>query len=560
VGGASWKGDKYPRQPQEDPFYPYSSSTRHPADRVHPSSDEEDSRDDSYSSNGSGSETAAPSPRSGRGTGSRGTYKTRSTVPSIPIRALPPLDIYGGSFNLSGLSKSKSQQPWVAEPSGYKEKERARLPTQPTSNRQDLRSREVDTDFSTISYRGELGGGPPGLSTSKAMSQQPWVGQPAASSDRQSRSGHKENEGARASGQPSSNHPDPLGREADADFVVGSYLGKAGGGGISGYPTDSQSHSGPKEKESARLSMQPSSRRPDPQGRGADTDFMVRSGILGHPSDSQSRSGNKEKESPRSLGEPSSSRQEPRVREADVDYGTVGQGSVGGYRDEASGGASSQPIGKPAPALAPSSTQQPSERQPEYTSANRSLYAERDNRSSTATMAPTEHSSRPPPNPTTSIPHRQEDSPPYNTEGSGWGSSHPADPSRTTPYDAFPPTRPPQHAVQYSRHSQAQSSLGSERPEDLWDGGSSRPSGGRDSSSNPSAGATGSYPWGGQPTGTPPGEPTQLSHRVYFSSSSASNFLTTIHSGFDRRPAHESNPGLLTIFFLPRFTFSLTSF
>jgi hypothetical protein len=317
-------------------------------------------------------------------------------------------EVGGGPSGLS-ISRTMSQQPWVEQPA--------------TSS--DIQSRS-------------------GLSISKAMSQQPWVGQPAASSDSQSRSGHKEKEGARGSGQPSSSRPDPRGKGADTDFVVGSYRGEAGGG------------------------------------------------ISGHPSDSQSRSGNKEKESAQSLGQPSSSRQEPRVRETDADYGTGGQGSVVGCRGEASGGASGQPqpwTGKPASALAPSSTQQPSGVQPEYTSANRSLYAERDNRSSTAMMAPTEHSSRPPPNPTTSIPHRQEDSPPYNTQGSGWGSSQPADPSRTTPYSAFPPTRPPQHAALYSHPSQAQA-----------------------------AGTTWSYPWGAQLTGAPPLRSAHPPHRVFFSS------------------------------------------
>jgi hypothetical protein len=524
VGGASWKGDRYSRQLQEDPFNPYSLSSLHPADRVHPDSDEEDSSDDSYSSNGSGSETAAPNPRSGKGTGSGTTYKTRSTAPSIPAPALPSLEIHRRSSNPPDLSKSKSQQPWVAETSGYKEKESARLPAQPTS-RQDARGRGADTDFVVGSYRGEVGGGPglsisrtmsqqpwlgqpatssdsqsrSGLSISKAMSQQPWVGQPAASSDSQSRSGHKEKEGARASGQPSSNRPDPLRRATDTEFVVGSYRGEAGGG-LSGLLTDYQSRSGNRDKESARSSGQPSSSRPDRRDRGADTDFVVGSyrgepggGISGHPSDSQSRSGNKEKEGARSSGQPSSSRQEPRVRETDADYGIGGQGSVGGYRGEASGGASGQPqprTGKPAPVLAPSSTQQPSGKQPEYTSANRSPYAERNNRSSitpTATMGTTEHSSRPPPNPTTSIPHRQEEGPPYNTRGSGRGSSQPADPSRTTPYGAFPPTRPPQHAAQYSHPSQAQA-----------------------------AGTTGSYPWGAQPTGAPPGWSAHPPHRVFF--------------------------------------------
>ena len=692
MGGASWKGDKYSRQPQEDPFNPYSLSTLHPADHIHPDSDEEESSDDSYSSNGSGSETAAPIPRSGKGAGSRGTYKTRSTAPSIPVPALPPLDIYRGSSNPSGLSKSKSQQPWVAEPLGYKEKESARLPAQPS---QDTRGRGADTDF--------VGGSRPS-GISRAMSQQPWVGQLAASSDSQSRSGYKEKEGTRASGQPSSSRPDPLGRGADTDFVVGSYRGEAGGGlsglstdyqsrsgnrdkesarssgqpsssrpdrrdrgadtdvmvgsyrgepgggisghpsdsqsrtgnkekesarsrreesrvrgsdedyavgghrgeaggGISGHPSDSQSRSSHKEKESARLPMQPSSSRQHPRDRGADTDVVVGSylgeaggGISGHPSGSQSRSGNKEKESARSRreesrvrgideeyvagdqgsvgghrggvgggisGHPSdrqsrsgnkekesarSRREESRVRGIDEEYVAGGQGSVGGHRGEVGGGALGQPqpwTGKSAPALASSSTQQPSGRQSEHTSINRSPYADRDNRSSTVMMGTTEHSSRPLPNPTTSIPHRQdEDSSPYNTRGSGRGSNQPADPSRTTPYGAFPPTQAPQHAAQYPHPSQAQGPLGSQRPENTRDGGSSR-----HSSSNPSAGATGSYPWGGQPTGAPLGRSTHPPHCVFFPPSLLLNLLTTIHSGFDRRPGHENNPSSLTIFY-----------
>jgi len=740
VGGASWKGDKYSRRPQKDMFNPYSSSSR-PTDPVDPSSHEEASSDDSYSSNGSGSETAAPNPRSGRGTGSRGTYKTRSTAPSIPVPALPPLGFFRGSSNPSGLSKSKSQQPWVAEPSGYKEKESARLPAPPTSSRQDPRGREADTNFSVGSYRGEVGGGLSGLSISKATSQQPWVGgQPATSSDSQSRSSHKGKEGARGSGQPSSSRPDPLGRiflgsyrgeagsgfsghpsdsqsrsgnrekesarssgqlgsshpdrrdRADTDFVVGSYRGEPGGGisghpsdsqsrlsnrekegagsrrqesrvrgtdedyvaggqgsvegyrgeagggfsghpsdnqsrsdhkekesiqlpmqpsssradprargadtrfvlgsyrggvsggilghpsdsqshrekesvrlsthpsssradpqgrgadtrfvlgsyresasgGILGHPSDSRSHSSHKEKESTQLPMPPSSSRADPQGRRADTKFVLgshrgeaSSGILGHPSDSQSRSGHREKESARSSAPQSPSHQEPRVRGTDTDDGTGGQGSVRGYRGEASGGASGQPqlwIGKPVPAPAASSKQQPSGKQPEYTTGglNRIPYIERDNRGSTLpteTMGTTAHSSRFLPNPTASIPQRKEDSPPYHTRGSGWGrewSSQPADPSRTTPHSVFPLTRPPQHEAQHSHPSQVQGSLGSQRQEYIWDRGLARSSGGRDLISNPSADATGPHPWGGQPTDPPPGWSAHPAHRVFF--------------------------------------------
>ena len=130
-------------RPKGIPLIPYSSSSRHPADRVDRSSqrrDEEDSSDDSCSNDGSGSETAAPSPRSRRGIRSRGDYKTRSKAPSVLTR--PPLDNDHGSSDSSDLSKLKSQQPWVAEPSGYKEKESAQLPAHLTSSRQDPRGRE----------------------------------------------------------------------------------------------------------------------------------------------------------------------------------------------------------------------------------------------------------------------------------------------------------------------------------------------------------------------------------------------------------------------------------
>ena len=320
---------------------------------------------------------------------------------------------------------------------------------------------------------------------SKAMSQQSWVGrQPAALSHRQSCSDCKDKESVRSSAQQSSGRQDGQIRGTDdGQGLVGSYRGDAGGG------------------------------------------------ISGHSSDSQSRSGNEEKENARSLGKQSSSRSDPRVRETDADYGTSGQGSVGGYRGTASGGTSGQSqlwTGKLAPGLAPSSTQQPSGRQPDYTpgGSNRNLYAERDNPGSTfatTMMGTTEYSSRSPPN-QTSAPQRQEHSPPYNTRGSGWGSSQSADPSRTTLYGAFPPTRPPQHEAKYSHPSQVQRSLGSQRPKNAWDGGSSRPSGGQDSSSNPYAGTTGSHSWGGQPTGTPPEWSAHPPHRVFFPPSLPQNF------------------------------------
>jgi hypothetical protein len=112
--------------------------------------------------------------------------------------------------------------------------------------------------------------------------------------------------------------------------------------------------------------------------------------------------------------------------------------------------------------------------------SSRTPYTERDRRASiipTETQDTTAHSSksRSPPNPTTSIPQRkEEDSPPYNTRGSGWGregSSQPADPSRTKPYGPYSSTdttRPLQHKVPYSHASQVHGSLGlgaSHRPE-----------------------------------------------------------------------------------------------
>ena len=432
----------------------------------------------------------------------------------------------------AGLSKAMSQQPWVGGlPAASSDSQTFSGPfrssAQQSFGHQDARVRGTEEDYVACgqglfgSYRSEAGGG--------------FSGHPT---DGQSRSANKEGS-APFSMQPSSNRPDPRGRGADADFMVGSYRGEVGGG-ISGYPSDSQTHLGQEEKESARLPAQPTSSRQYPWGRVVDTDFTVGSypgeagsGISGHPSDSQSRLGNKGKESSRSLGQQSSSRSDPRVRETDADYGTSGQGSVGGYRGEASAGASGQPqplTAELVPALALSSAQQPSGRQPDYTScgSNRTPYAQQDNCGSTfptAMMGTTEHPSRSPPNLTTSIPHRQEeDSPPYNTRRSGWGNGQLADPSRTTPYGAFPPTRPPQHEAQYSHPLQVQRSLGSQRPENAWDGGSSRPSGGRDSSSNPSAGATGSHYWGGQPAGVLPGLFVYPPHRVSFSPPLPQNF------------------------------------
>ena len=63
-----------------------------------------------------------------------------------------------------------------------------------------------------------------------------------------------------------------------------------------------------------------------------------------------------------------------------------------------------------------------------------------------------------------------------------------------------------------------------------------------------SVGAMGSGPWGGQPTCPPAGWSAHPAHRV-FSSISAPKCLTTVHSGFDRHPAHERKPSSLTVFF-----------
>jgi len=64
-----------------------------------------------------------------------------------------------------------------------------------------------------------------------------------------------------------------------------------------------------------------------------------------------------------------------------------------------------------------------------------------------------------------------------------------------------------------------------------------------------SVGAMGSDSRGSQPTSALSGWFAYPAHRA-FSSISAPKFLTTIHSGFDRRPAHESNSSSLTAFCL----------
>jgi hypothetical protein len=329
----SLKGDKYSRKPPNDIFNPYSLSSRPPANHADLSSrrwEEEDSSDDSDSSAGSGSETASLSPRLGRGIQRRGGHEIRSRAP--PILTRPTLDSYHGSSNPAGLSKSKPQQPWVAEPSDYKEIESARLPAQPSSSRADPRGRRKDTNFVVGSHRGEVGGG---------ISGHP--------SDSQSPSSHKEKESARLPPQPSSSRADPQGRKTDTNFVVGSYRGEVGGG-ISGHPSDSQSPSSHKEKESARLPPQPSSSRADPQGKKTDTNFVVGSyrgevggGISGHPSDSRNPSSHKEKESARKPPQPSSSRADPRGRRKDTNF------VVGSYRGEVGGGISGHPSDSQSP-------------------------------------------------------------------------------------------------------------------------------------------------------------------------------------------------------------------
>jgi len=64
-----------------------------------------------------------------------------------------------------------------------------------------------------------------------------------------------------------------------------------------------------------------------------------------------------------------------------------------------------------------------------------------------------------------------------------------------------------------------------------------------------SVGAMGSDFRGGQPTSALPGWFAYPAHRA-FSSISAPKFLTTIHSGSDRCPAHERNSSSLTVFCL----------
>jgi hypothetical protein len=157
--------------------------------------------------------------------------------------------------------------------------------------------------------------------------------------------------------------------------------------------------------------------------------------------------------------------------------------------------------------------------------SSRIPYTERDRRASiipTEALDTTAYSSTSPPNLTASIPqHKEEASSPYNPRGLGWGregSSQPADPSRTKPYGPYSPTdttRSPQYEAPYTHLSKVQGSLGSQRAENTWGAESSRPTG-RNPGSNPSVGAMGSHPWGGQPTGPPPGWSAHPPHRVFF--------------------------------------------
>ena len=205
-----------PRRVDRESWNGYSSSSRHLADRV----------DKSPGLFGSDSEDSDSS-----GVRSRGDHKIPSLAAPIPIR--PSLDTYHVSPDPSDLSKSKSQGPWVAEPSGYKS---ARLSTQyrssshqdPWGRNQDSWGRDQDSwsgdqdswgrgqdswsgdqvswggegdswggdedswggdedswgrnqdpwDRGAYTVRSEVGGGLSGLS--KAMAQQPWVGEQPA--------------------------------------------------------------------------------------------------------------------------------------------------------------------------------------------------------------------------------------------------------------------------------------------------------------------------------------------------------------------------------------------
>ena len=492
------KGDKYSRKPSKDMFNSYLSSSHH-TDSLRSISystsqlrGKEDSGDASDSSSGSGSETASLRPHLGKAIRGRGSP--------------------------SGLSKSKLQQTWVAEPSGSKERESARSSVQQSSSRRDTRARRTNKDYVaggqgfSGSYPSEGGGEMSGHLN-----------------DSQNRSSYKERGNARPSVWQSSSRQDSRARRTDDDFVaggqglVGTYQGEGGGpsglskvtsqrpwgGGQLAASGDSQTRSGHKGKERDRSSTQQSSSRPVPRSRGGGQGLVgshrgaVGGGISGHPNDSQTRSGYRERESARSSAQQRSSRQDPRITENDENYVADGQAMSGG--------------------------------------SNGIPYTEQDHpasNTSTETISATEHSPRrsgPYP-----IPRRKEDSPPRNTRVwgrlvntvaaaiitafalRGWrteGSSQPEDPSHTKPDSPSLPltntTQLPQHEASHSHPSQAQGSSGSQLPENIWGAESSRPSG-RDSRSKPSVGATESDPSDGQPTAPPPGWSANSPHRVFF--------------------------------------------
>ena len=227
---------------------------------------------------------------------------------------------------------------------------------------------------------------------------------------------------------------------------------------------------------------------------------------------------------PSGYKEKKNSPQSPRSKGTDPNYLASRQGSVGGYLGEAGGGTSGQPQSwTGSSALA---AQQPTGRQPEYTfdGSSRIPDTERDHHASnipTERLSTTVQSSRSPPNPTTSIPRRkEEDSPTYNPQGSGWGregSSQPADPSSTKPYGQYSPTDTTQlqYEAPHSHASQVQGSSGSRQKGITWVEESLRPSD-RDLRSNPSVGPTESHPWGGQPLGPPAGWSANPLRRVSF--------------------------------------------
>ena len=399
--------------------------------------------------------------------------------------------------------------------SDYTERENTRSSVQQGSSRQDPRARETDEDMvgGQGGYRGEVGGGISGHPT-----------------DSQSRSDYTEKESARSSVQQSSSHQDPRVRRTDENYMVGgqeSYRSEVGGG-ILGHPTDSQSRLDYTERESARSSMQQSSNHQDPRVRGTDEDYMVGGqggyqgevggGISGHPTDSQSLSDYTERESALLLVQQSSSHQDSRVRRTEEDYMVNSQES---YRSEVGGRISGHPTDSQSllnyteRENTRSSVQQSSNRQDPRVrgidedvtgsqvmsgGSSRIPYTERDHHAlnlSTETTDTTAHSFGFPPNPTTSIPQSEEDSPPYNTRGLGWERERSSQPA------------PSQYETPYSHPSQVQGLLDSQLPGTE----SSRP---WDPSSNPSFGAAASHLWGGQPTTASPKWSTNPPHCVFF--------------------------------------------